>query len=151
MIRSDSSSPEDSNKLSAVAFRTECPNQQKIDFKFFNFVAILICQLKIVEIGHESYRMDRVGCSPDIKKAVLIELLTIFELVNTKRLTGVEISTFRSSGGFQQSLSSLHHVLSFFFICSVERNLIVLLNKLMLCAKGGLSSISFKVKMTIQS
>ena len=46
MIRSDSSSPEDSNKLSAVAFRTECPNQQKIDFKFFNFVAILICQLK---------------------------------------------------------------------------------------------------------
>ena len=60
MIRSDSSSPEDSNKLSAVAFRTECPNQQKIDFKFFNFVAILICQLKIVEIGYESYRMDRV-------------------------------------------------------------------------------------------
>ena len=46
MIRSDSSSPEDSNKLSAVAFRTECPNQQKIDFKFFNFVEISICQLE---------------------------------------------------------------------------------------------------------
>ena len=138
MIRSDSSSPEDSNKLSAVAFRTECPNQQKIDFKFFNFVAILICQLKIVEIGHESYRMDLVfwtvfilltisfhtfvGSFPDIKKAVLIELLTVFELVNTKRLSGVEISTFRSSGGFQQSLSSLHHVLSFFssFVRSKE-------------------------------
>ena len=110
MIRSDSSSPEDSNKLSAVAFRTECPNQQKIDFKFFNFVAILICQLKIVEIGHESYRMDLVfwtvfilltisfhtfvGSFPDIKKAVLIELLTVFELVNTKRLSGSRFPHF---------------------------------------------------------
>ena len=73
-----------------------------------------------------------------------------------KRWSRVGISTFCPSGGFQQTLSSLmfypHHVLSlFFFICSVERNLIFLLNKLMLCAKGGLSSISFKVKMTIQS
>ena len=49
MIRSDSSSPEDSNKLSAVAFSTECPNQQKIHFKFLNSVAILISQLESIE------------------------------------------------------------------------------------------------------
>ena len=55
---------------------------------------------------------------------------------------------------FFQSLCYLHDVRSLFFLIlirSAERNLIVLLNKLMPCAKGGLSSISFKVKMTIQS
>ena len=144
MIRSDSSSSEDSNKLSAVAFRTECPNQQKIDFKFFNFAAILISQLgnsrKIMRMNHlielldflrafswlgpfTFYRLRNTEPSRpsflNISKSYFRHfypqtVLTAFELVKNRGDAGI-CECCPSEGGCQQSFSSLHHVRSLFF------------------------------------